>query len=391
MLFCASLLNSFILYRCVMKKVLFCLLWMLFTWVSYASVVQEISSLEDSYSVLTSDIYLINYYDDILDWIQVSCPAQSIESSEKYIQQLTRSLEGRYNALSLAIQLNESLNLHNKLMRAQSRLNKIWWEHYCALKYILYSMQSRLRDHHIQIMESTGIIKDFDWFELWWAIHWKEAKIELLDFYINELLPYKQQLWFELNFKTWDEFYTNDSTWQKVWDKSQELMKLTLYKAMVELKNAWLFTDTDIQELNWKFLLNMHLSCNSFHGNYKVTETLDPYNNHIGYRTEEVPLDVNVCWNYFLLNELPYHFYKIVIHEMWHHFYYFHDRLGNSDFENICWQGSVCAQTDFVSIYAQSNPIEDYAEHFMHRFLRIIPYTSGKITEKTKHFESFTQ
>ncbi len=88
---------------------------------------------------------------------------------------------------------------------------------------------------------------------------------------------------------------SKDAGWVKVSEKNKKIMQLTVYKAMTELRNAGLLTEADVQELKDKFVLNMRLSCDSFHGNYRVTETFDHTGEHIEFSTDEVPLDVNVC------------------------------------------------------------------------------------------------
>ena len=226
-------------------------------------------------------------------------------------------------------------------------------------------------------------------FVLWGQVHWADIKIELLDGYIEELQWYEDELGMVIAFDDWYDLVTNDANRSQIWIKSERIMKLTVYKALVELRRSWLFSDEDIKELHDKFKLNMHLSCDSFHGNYKVTETLDHHGSHVSFETNEVPLDVNVCGNYFLLKDLPFHFYKIVVHEMWHHFYYYGDRVWNSDFESICRSAQECSADDFVSQYATTNPVEDYAEHFMYRFLNLIPWNTDVLQKKTAHFERF--
>ena len=47
---------------------------------------------------------------------------------------------------------------------------------------------------------------------------------------------------------------------------------------------------------------------------------------------------------------------------------------------------SSCTNDDFVSDYATSQAVEDYAEHFMHRFLDAIPRHTDTLATKTNHF-----
>ena len=47
-------------------------------------------------------------------------------------------------------------------------------------------------------------------------------------------------------------------------------------------------------------------------------------------------LKVNICGNFFVLRDLDQTYEKIITHELGHHFYYYHDRVGHEDFEGIC-------------------------------------------------------
>lgn len=363
-------------------------------WSSNASALalaptQEISILESWTTLYQDDIYLINYYSSLLKWVEEICPVQEINAAKNYASNIIWSLDAKYAKLSIWEKLHESKQLHDKLLAFQSTLNRLWGEHYCTLKYILFSAQSHLRDFHISIMQDTWIIRDFDGFILGWSIHGQAAKMEIMNNYIAELLPYEKILGSSIDFQSWDNVTSPNQWWLNIANHSKRIMELTVYKALVELTNAWLFTDADIEELRNKFVLNLHLSCDSFHGNYKVTETFSHTWDHIHFETDEVPLDVNVCWNYFLLKDLPFHFYKIVIHELGHHFYYYHDRLGHDDFEAICWSWNQCGVNDFASDYAQTEAIEDYAEHFMHRFIWLDMPSSPIIDLKNQHFNRF--
>jgi hypothetical protein len=105
-------------------------------------------------------------------------------------------------------------------------------------------------------------------------------------------------------------------------------------------------------------------------------------------------LRVNLCGNFFMIRDLAQAYEKIVAHELWHHFYYFHDRLERDTYADICRASSAqinneCKRSDFVSEYAYwNNSSEDYAEHFMHWFLDILPENqSSAMRNKTNYFE----
>lgn len=104
-------------------------------------------------------------------------------------------------------------------------------------------------------------------------------------------------------------------------------------------------------------------------------------------------MKVNLCGNYFVLRDLDIIFEKIVTHELAHHFYYYHDTKRFS-FEDICWKNDTvkraeCSSKDFVTEYAQTLSTEDYAEHFMYRFLDLIDESTSIIERKSAHFEQY--
>ena len=77
------------------------------------------------------------------------------------------------------------------------------------------------------------------------------------------------KMWYALNFREWAQLITDDPNREAIGEKSKQIMVLSIYKAMVELKKAWLFTDEDIQELTGKFILNMEVTLVSLHANGK--------------------------------------------------------------------------------------------------------------------------
>ena len=95
---------------------------------------------------------------------------------------------------------------------------------------------------------------------------------------------------------------------------------------------------------------------------------------HVAYDTQGMYFKVNLCGNFFVIRSLAETYQKIVVHELGHHFYYYHDNETHDAFTNICWvntdtKKSSCQSSDFVSDYAQTLSVEDYAEQFMYWFL----------------------
>jgi len=102
---------------------------------------------------------------------------------------------------------------------------------------------------------------------------------------------------------------------------------------------------------------------------------------------------VNLCGNYFVLRDIDLIFEKIVTHELAHHFYYYRDTKAGA-FEDLCWKSdtvrnTACKSNDFVTEYAQTLSTEDYAEHFMYRFLKLVDNNTAILQGKTDHFEEY--
>lgn len=380
-----------------MKKFIFGLcIFLWFTSIVTANTLetkQQIRTFETSNNFHDGDMYLTYYFYDYLKLIWDVCPASDIESAKGYVEMMKNNLWSKYGKMSTAKQLKATFDMYAHLMRVHPRLDVLPAEYYCILKYTIAGIQERLRDLHIWHMETTGIIKDFDWFTVSGPIHGFDIKNELLDEHIHALSMYENSFWDEMRLVKRNDFRSENDQRSTIAQKSERIMVLSVYKALSKLIEKWLLDSEDISQLSGKITLWMEASCSTFHGNYTVTETLNHHWEHISYNVDNLPVDVNVCGNYFMLQELPDFFYKIVVHELGHHFYYFHDRLGNQNFTNICRSGGAnsCQQTDFVSNYAQTIGEEDYAEHFMHRFLDLDDDHSETIRRKSAHFEAFVK
>lgn len=360
----------------------------------YATPLDDISAVESQTTIAQDDLYLINYYDDLIKTVVASCPESDIALGITRADEIQSKLITLHQSYSLGEQLNHTIHLHDSLAALQSQwLQNLSPQRYCALKYIVYSIQSRARDTHLSVMTDTGIIKDFERFAPWWPIHGYDIKEELMLWYIQDRSRYKDLLWVTLEFQKWKQIAGIDYPSIDLMKHSKELMKLTVYKTLYDLRERGLFDDADIQELQDKIRLDMQLSCGTFHGNYSVKENFINWK-HESFEVQSIPLNVNVCGNYFLLHQLPHHYLKIVTHELAHHYYYFHDNDHHHTYENICRKDTFakkggCTDDDFVTDYAQTQAAEDYAEHFMHWFLGDIPDTnSGIISKKTTYFEN---
>lgn len=352
----------------------------------------SIAQLEQTTTVMVDDMYMANYFNKLLPAIEGVCPAEDIAEARGYISSIKAQLERQYASLETHEQLSTSYDLYERLRDAQPKINALPEVYTCVLKYVLYDMMYRLRDYNVEIMERTGLIRDFEWFTTGGAIHGFETKKAMLQSYVDDLRQYKELLWTEIRFAPRTTIETT-WVWTDIASLSDQIMELSVYKSLYKLRERGVLRNQDIDILQWVISLNQELSCGNFHGNYSVTETFDGSGALTQLIVTRLPLSVNVCGNYFLLNDLADHYEKIITHELWHHYYYFYDRGTSKEFEDMCRvlsskQNGTCADSDYVSAYAQSNAIEDYADHFMHRFLGEVPHHDSDILhEKSEYFE----
>jgi hypothetical protein len=171
-------------------------------------------------------------------------------------------------------------------------------------------------------------------------------------------------------------------------------METTIYKVLYDLQQADLFDANDISVLEDKIIFEYVEACGMVNGKYEIKETLTSKGEHISFATEALHLRVNLCPNFFVIRDLPTIYEKIVTHEFGHHFYYYHDYPSYEAFEDICrtsieQQKDMCNEDDFVSDYAQTLSVEDYAEHFMYWFLDLLPdHPSSHLQAKANHFDN---
>ncbi len=364
---------------------LFIFLWWVFGQSTNRS--QKISLLESSSNIGVDDIYQRDQYPNLIASLENICERTEKDTADIYVQKIVNKLSKSYEELPLHLQLTSSEKMHNNLARYHEWVefsDDVW----CTLKLILYATQSWLREYHAQKIIDSGLVVEIDTID-GWTLKSQEIKYELLDRQIEQLEPYDSffDWWFE--FKDGNQINVSRPDLIELSLKSKRIMELSVKKWFYKLMEAWLLDESDIYKLNEQITLNMNLSCDTLHGNYTITQKTGRNNQHIRFSSQEMPLGVNVCGNYFFLKDLSEHFYTIVIHEMGHHFYYHHDLEWNKEFQKICWEDTLCEAQDFVTEYAMTSPAEDYAEHFVKWFLWDIDVVSPKIDQKTLYFEKF--
>jgi hypothetical protein len=168
------------------------------------------------------------------------------------------------------------------------------------------------------------------------------------------------------------------------------LMKRTILKSLSDLKKQNLLSDSDLQQFQNKISLEYINSCSNFHGSYKMKEVYTSERVLVSQQVDQMKILVNICYNYHILQDIGTLFEKIVLHELGHHMYYQKDSQ-HAVFESLCWSNSKtkkkeCDRQAFVSDYASTNSLEDYAEQFMFSYLRLTPLTHKKLQEKHDYF-----
>lgn len=365
--------------------------------VSYAAPQEDLAGVESAYNIAESDMYTMIYINEIADTLQQSCEPTDIAVATQWIQNISDVLDARYASMNQAEVLLHSRDLYEKIASSHDTiLDALWDRQYCQVKYIVYFIQQHLRNLHLKILEDTYIIEDFKWFGVA-EVYGPEVKYDLLQYFINDLEQYRDKLWHTLSFSVENPSFKDALPADKkniLW-YVEEIMQLSLYKALYDLEKAGILDKRDFTILDDVTIFEYNETCSVVNGKYQVKETLTSGGEHIQYDTKWLYLKINMCANFFVLRDLPKIYEKIVVHELGHHVYYYHDHDTHSNFEDICWDGidtpnGVCTQNDYVSDYARTQAVEDYADHFMFWFLDLIPenMSTPRIEQKNAHFDS---
>lgn len=360
----------------------------------FASPQDEIAILEDELQITDVDMYTMIYLRELSEWLHDVCSEALLDEWHVWVQRITKNLDSIYADMNQAQILQHSRVLYERLrMQHTLTADRLPGNEYCVVKWVMYHVQQHLRDVHLAILEESEIVKDFEWFDVQ-ALHGRSVKKVYLEERIDELEVYKERLGEDISFTIQNPWFDDalDAERKELLSLNATIMKLTVYKVLYDLIDAGLFTRKDVDILTDVIELEYVDTCGVVNGKYEIKETLSSSGKHISYETQRLYLKVNVCGNFFVLRDMTDIYEKIVTHELGHHFYYYHDRVTHDDFKDIC-RSSVnqikdnCKESDFVSDYAQTLAVEDYAEHFMYRFLDILPRSNSILESKSRHFE----
>lgn len=169
------------------------------------------------------------------------------------------------------------------------------------------------------------------------------------------------------------------------------LIDKTIYKVYDRMYHEGMLQDTDITQLKNTTIVQYTPGCSDFHGLYRIKQTFDQHGKKVKQQVQEMKVLLNVCYNYHIIQDIQQVFEKIVVHELGHHMYYRKDR-DTTRYNSICRsdinkRNNNCKNTDFVSDYARTNALEDYAEQFMYSYLDIAPTTTPILQQKDNYFK----
>ena len=341
-------------------------------------------------------MYTMVYIRQIAWTLWQTCTASSLREAAEWLDIYEQRLSDIYANMNDAEILDHSWELYERLREMHAKqIDRLGEDAYCVIKWVVYHMQHALREKHLDIFDYTQIINDFDWFDTS-TIHGRATKRDYLDMMIERYEPYKTLLGKDLSFTDENPGFRDDLSKKEkeLLDRSKALMWLIVYKQLYDLVSAWVFDRNDVELLKDVVSFEFIEWCGLVNWRYEIKETLTSQWVHVSYEIQGVHFKVNLCGNFFVLRWLPDTYEKIITHELGHHFYYYHDRLWHEDYLDICWisaetTNGSCDANDFVSDYAQTLAVEDYAEQFMYTFLDLDGHDASSILDqKTTYFEN---
>lgn len=358
-----------------------------------ANIASELSASETAIGFSGKNMYAMAQFANLIKTVHDNCPADAIAKAEAFYKRVEQKYEEKYDAMSDADVLYNTWFLYGQLGQAHTKLIKVSDTDLCIAKYIMYNIQYWLRNRHIKMLQETRIIEDMDSYDPT-ELRGYKIKLEYLDRLIQLYQKYDKLLAEDIIFRVANpEVYTSIGGEQRMLaDRTKTLMQLIVKKVMYDLKKNYVLTDKDIAVLKDRIILSYQPGCEKFFGRYQVTVVYNEKWSIIDKRMDNLQLKVNMCSNFFIMKEFPFYFQKIVTHELAHHIYYFVDQ-DTDTFEEVCWlkddkSNGKCSPSDFVSEYAMTLATEDYAETFMHRFLRLVDHSTPRLEKKVNHFRS---
>jgi hypothetical protein len=344
------------------------------------------SSLIDTYSIHATAMYEQVLIPDLVKDAKKVCATQEYSEWEKKFAAMKIKFQRNYKKLADYKKLEHTRKQFEQHQKNTGSLKT------CSELVASAMFMDYVRDLHIALLESSNIIKDFEAIDIK-ELYGAKVKLWLIQEAAKKLEKY-DWIFGGLSFSI-----TNPQLIAKEQGEKKELinalttlMKRTILKSLSDLKEKWLLQDADIEQFRNKMNLEYVYSCSNFHGSYRMKEVYTSTRVLVSQHVEQMKILVNVCYNYHILGDIAWLFEKIVIHELGHHMYYQKDK-GNSAFTTICWtdvktKKSECKKEAFVSAYAMSSALEDYAEQFMYSYLWLWTTKNPFLIQKDEYFLS---
>lgn len=377
-------------------------LWLFFifvcslvVWSVYAAwpIQSQVVALENESELSDSTIYTNITYRPVRQILESQCSESSITKWKKITEVATTLVEKRYGS-DWAYLLTDTQELYTLITRLQKRTASYDDEKYCTTKYVLNAIQLKLREIHLGYMEDTWLINEFEWVnERDPVINGFDAKAWIIQRHIDTYRNSLISLWTAIESTVLNPEFLNTLTPEQeiLTQKAESLMEVMIAKAMIDLKKRKFLTQDEINDLSSKIQYEYVAACGIFNGKYEIKQTFRN-DRLISQSPNSLTLKVNLCPSYFVIRDLPEIYEKIITHELGHHVYYFRDQK-TEQFTNQCWsddknRNGLCMSDDFVTPYAQTSAVEDYAEHFMYRFLDIDHSDTVFLNTKDDHFNT---
>ena len=251
--------------------------------------------------------------------------------------------------------------------------------HDCNKLMSVLQLMDYSRDVHIKIMEQYDMLIDFTDININ-KIHGYDIKKNIV---ADALKKFTISNIHNININySQEQFVPTKWNEAKFMKDMKTLINNTIYKVYDRMYNEGMIQDADISQLNNTTIVQYTPGCSDFHGLYRIKQTFDQNGKKVNQQVQEMKVLLNVCYNYHIIQDIQQVFEKIVIHELGHHMYYRKD-IDPLRYNKICRidvnkRNNACTNTDFVSDYARTNALEDYAEQFMYSYLDIAPTTTPK-------------
>jgi len=358
---------------------------------NYNNLQDWVRALEEKTNLLDANIARYEYHQAFLGVLEQHCDGNIIKTTKKQIWLFEKDFVEKSRNNSEIANLDYLENYYTTIQRFQNKIAKNDQKKFCQQKYLLHGLQGYYQLEYQSILESKWLM----WEKLSWS-ELNDEKNNILVPLIDQQMRILRRTHNSANMIDSIDIETiayhdeaNEYTKvlkEKIIELTNTVIKTTLYQ-MTEDK---IFSEKQIDEIENKLKVKYMRWCTKTRWLYTIDRSFDKNGRILDANLEEIRININFCPSYQYVGNLKDYVEQILVHELWHHVYYFRD-IYPQDFENICWEAkrrNQCRPIDFVSKYAQSNSEEDYAESFMHRYTdRSHNIETNNMREKIRYFD----